>query len=380
MKILFVTPINATTKFGGAIRILEIINQVSKKHEVILVSMGLPDVATTILNENVRLIQVPAYIFKTPFVGLRYLVPLTKKYKPDIIQAEMVNVAYLCGIAGKMTGTPTIFDVHGDTVAGLKFYKTIFYPYKLLFYPFAYKTALNMASCILVVSEKQKDLFIERDRIDPGKIFIIPNGFTSENLRLSQNAIRKVGYEGTTLCFVGSLPKWAKVDMLIESFKQVLDERKEKNLSLFIVGDGPERRNLEDLTHQYRIQDRVIFTGRVQYSEVKDYLHSSDILLAPFPKDLVLEVACPMKLLEYSYIGKPIVTTNVGDVPKMLKRNNAAIVTKPTVEAFAQGILKAIDDERLRKTLSGNAKKFSEEYTWDKVCDNLFKIYSLIEQ
>jgi glycosyltransferase involved in cell wall biosynthesis len=376
LKILFVTPIDVTKKYGDVIRILELVKCASTEHEVTLVSGGLPDdIATTILSGTVTTVQVPAYIFRVPIVGLRYLIPLIKKYTPDIIQAEMPNAACLCGIAGKMTNTPIIFDIHGDTIAELKFYKTIFYPYKLIFYPLAYRIALNTASYILVVSERQKNILKKKYKIDSSRIFVVPNGFTPENLiRPPQNHLEKNEYVKTKLCFVGSLPKWAKVDMLIEGFKQVLDECG-KNYLLYIVGDGTERKNLESLAQRCGISEHVIFTGRVPYDKVKEYVYSSDILVAPFPKDLALEVACPIKLLEYAYVGKPIVTVEVGDIPRLLKKENAAVVTAPDVDSFAQGIIKIINSKEQQKIISENAKKLAKDFTWEKQGEKLVKIY-----
>ena len=106
---------------------------------------------------------------------------------------------------------------------------------------------------------------------------------------------------------------------------------------------------------------------------------NSKILLAPFPRTIALEVACPIKLLEYMALGKPMVLDNVGELPELLRVNNAALVSDPeNVAEFINNIRLILRDDKLRREIAANAKNLSSEYTWQKQIDKLNDLYNCI--
>ena len=126
--------------------------------------------------------------------------------------------------------------------------------------------------------------------------------------------------------------------------------------------------------------NNVTFTGFVPIDKAYEIMAKSKILLAPFPKTLALEVACPIKLLEYMALAKPMVIDNVGEIPAMLKENDAAFVSDPLNQnEFIESIRILLDDDKLRKKIGSNAKELAKDFTWEKQGEKLAKMYESLK-
>lgn len=82
-------------------------------------------------------------------------------------------------------------------------------------------------------------------------------------------------------------------------------------LVFLIVGDGKGKQELESLATSMNLTDRVIFTGKVPYSDVPKYVRTADISILPFPDIVWWRVSSPIKLMEYLVMGVPIVATDI---------------------------------------------------------------------
>ena len=76
---------------------------------------------------------------------------------------------------------------------------------------------------------------------------------------------------------------------------------------LVIVGDGREKRKLEDYAKSRGLDQRVEFVGRVPYEQIGRWISSMDICLLPFESSELTEAALPLKIHEYSALHRPII-------------------------------------------------------------------------
>ena len=114
------------------------------------------------------------------------------------------------------------------------------------------------------------------------------------------------------------------------------------DLMLYIIGDAPGTRSLEDLktlSLKLGISHNVVFTGRLQRDEVPKYLCNAAILALARPSGMQAEGGFPSKLGEYLSTSNPVVVTRVGDIPDYLTDGENAFLVEPDdVNAFAQKI------------------------------------------
>lgn len=142
--------------------------------------------------------------------------------------------------------------------------------------------------------------------------------------------------------------------------------------TLLIVGDGSQRRELEDYVIENKIPN-ITFVGRVDNSQIFDYLNKADILLSSPIIDNM-----PVSLLEAMNAGLLVISSNVGGVPYMIQNGFNGILFKSddSVE-LASKILNAINNPIGSLSMIQNAKNGLYQYSWDAIWPKLRKHYLL---
>jgi glycosyltransferase involved in cell wall biosynthesis len=288
--------------------------------------------------------------------------------KKDIVQVETSNVA---GILASLGFSNYVLDVHGiysEELVHNHPNRLINIPYKRFMKGIEGK-GLKEARITLTASEFMKNFLINTYEIENKRVFTVYNGF-AKNLVDSQKKVEEFG----NITFIGALTKWANVKKIIKAAKAL----KNYDLHFYIVGGGAEKPGIEHLIKKYELQN-VTLTGRLPFKETYSFIAKSQILVCPLPKSFALEVACPIKLLEYMAFGKAILVDRVGEIPDKLEKNDAALVSDPmNDEDFVKKLSLLVEDKNLRIRISQNAKKLAEDYTWEHQIDKLVQIYKLL--
>lgn len=200
------------------------------------------------------------------------------------------------------------------------------------------------------------------ERYAPGKIVTIYNGVALPNVDFK----RKTFSQHYRLLMVGTLTKNKNQRMAIEALKLL------PQCTLTLVGDGPERAELERLTNQLNVQDRVTFTGFV--TDPSLYYQSHDLLLM-----LSQFEAFPYVVLEAMAAYCPVVATKVGGVPEAIQHNsNGWLLNNTSTQELANQITVIYHDVdnynqvviQARKTI---ASRFTEEKMVDRLLEEIEK-------
>lgn len=133
------------------------------------------------------------------------------------------------------------------------------------------------------------------------------------------------------------------IDNLIESFSLV--SKRYSNIKLYIIGDiSPKGSNNMDLVNCLGLSNRIVFTGKVQSSEMPQLLVNAKMLALARPDTLQNKYGFPTKLGEYLLSGNPVVVTRVGDIPLFLEDKKTALLSDcGDVKAFADNIIWVLD-------------------------------------
>lgn len=136
---------------------------------------------------------------------------------------------------------------------------------------------------LIVPTKKTYDLFKKNYKVDRS-VHIIPTGIEVERFYIEQfkksdllTLRKKLGLDKDdfVILFVGRLAKEKRVEFLIESHKAL--SKNYKNCKLLIVGDGPDIKNYKNLVNKLKINQNVIFTGKVPWEDVPKYYAISDV-------------------------------------------------------------------------------------------------------
>lgn len=141
------------------------------------------------------------------------------------------------------------------------------------------------ASELIVPTKKTYDLFKEKYQVDKN-IHIIPTGIEidrfyieNEDKKEIDDLKEKYGIKKKDFIavLVGRLAKEKNIVFLIEVIEKIVKEN--KNIKLVIVGDGPDKEELEEIVKEKKLEKNIIFTGKVQWENIPNYYHLGDVFL-----------------------------------------------------------------------------------------------------
>jgi len=139
--------------------------------------------------------------------------------------------------------------------------------------------------------------------------------------------------------------------------------RRHPGARMSVAGSGPERADLERLAQELGIADQVRFTGRLDSVEMAALYRSATLSL-----NTALADNMPNSVLEALACGLPVVSTEVGGVPFLVRHGETALLVRPgNAEGMAEAMARLIEDNDLRNTLIRNGHDYMQAFTWEQV-------------
>lgn len=207
---------------------------------------------------------------------------------------------------------------------------------------------------MVTVSESSKK---DMEKIGLGKKMTIQ--IVNPGVDLSQSVTR-AKFKNPTVLYVGRLKKYKSIDTLIKSVALVA--RSVPNIKLNIVGYGEDRSNLEMLSKKLNIEKNVSFLGKIEDKDRN--LHMAKSWIFAYPSTFE---GWGISAIEASACGTPVVASNVAGLKDSVNDGFSGYLVKAKdVEGFAEKILFLVNNKKARIKLSSNAKKWANEFDWDR--------------
>lgn len=178
------------------------------------------------------------------------------------------------------------------------------------------------------------------------------------NNPLSPSAVSVMDYDKPVIIAVGRLDRQKNYPLLIEAFSQI----KADNWTLQIFGEGDEKKRLQALITEQKLDNRVILRGTTK--GIFDEMAQASVFVLSS-----LAEGYPNVLIEAMSVGLAVVSTNCPSGPSEIIRNgeNGLIVPNNDAKALALALQTLVDDVQLRQKLGKEAVKISEKLTIDKI-------------
>ena len=167
---------------------------------------------------------------------------------------------------------------------------------------------------------------------------------------------------------VGRLTVQKGYEFLIQAAVKVIEYQ--KNVEFLIIGDGYLMSSLKKLIQKYEISDRFHFLGF--RNDAINIIRMLNVFVISS-----INEGLPIVLLEAMSIGVPVITTNVGEIPSIVKNNyNGIMVERCDVAALSENIIKLLNDELLCKKLSQNSlKMLNKNYSISSMTKEYSRVY-----
>jgi glycosyltransferase involved in cell wall biosynthesis len=179
----------------------------------------------------------------------------------------------------------------------------------------------NAATRVIVVSTPLRRMMIEAG-VAAQRIEVMSNGVALERFQpraASSELRRSLGLEGATVIgFVGWFRKWHGLELLLEAFH--LSGMASQGAKVMLIGDGQSMADLKAYVAAHNLEQHVVFTGPLPHAQVPPYLDLIDIAVQPAAN----EYCCPMKILEYMALEKPIVAPRQENIQELLREGEEA--------------------------------------------------------
>ena len=220
--------------------------------------------------------------------------------------------------------------------------------FKLLLSYF-YKNSHN----IIVVAEKIKKILISDFNLNPSKIHVINNPINNSIFdgQIYKGNLRKklsINEEVKIIGFVGDIYKDQGVQHIFKALSIIKLKHQISKIKIVVVGSGSYLNKCKMIVNELELTKNVIFVGRVKPSEVFQYISVFDICIAPFTKsDYNIKGSSALKILEYLYCNKPVITIDVKEY-KFIKDNNFGYLYEiDNLNDLAQKILLALNTDNI---------------------------------
>jgi glycosyltransferase involved in cell wall biosynthesis len=203
-------------------------------------------------------------------------------------------------------------------------------------------------------------------------IEVIPNGVNLEPFRSAPGRLKRqeLGFDPgqVLLVYAGRLGPEKNLSFLLRCFAGAAQAY--ENLGLLLVGDGPERDNLEDRVKYMGIGSKVRFVGQTQYERMPDYLQLADI----FVTASVTEVH-PLSVIEAMAAGLPVLGVASPGVGDTVVEGVSGYLAREDLAEFTAKLVRLATEPDLRRMMGQNARVAAETYGIGRTSATLLERY-----
>lgn len=272
---------------------------------------------------------------------------ILKDIKPDIVHtynlagAEFLPVARLAGVKH------TVHCEHGTPQTQASNQNTKLTLMRRLF--------LSFANHIIVVSHPLKTWLNKTVKVRADKITVVPNGVNTQVYKYIPFSPRPTFTIGT----VARLSIEKNQQLLLQAFELFLSKvpaQAAKLCFLRIVGDGEQRRALEEQANAMSAKDNVTFVGNSD--KVVEELQKFDLFVLSSVSE-----GMPMTILEAMSLGLPILSTDVGNISDVLHTSKGGVtVPSGDVDALAMHMMRFYEQQELRQQMGEKGSSYVQEH------------------
>lgn len=281
-----------------------------------------------------------------------------RKENFDIIHAQTRVTQVMAEAMRKITGTPYVTTCHG------------FFKHRRL----SRRVLPCWGEKVIAISESVRSHLVSDMKVENKKAVLVYNGIdlkSYENLsgenRLEILKELGISEDSAVVGTVGRFSSVKGLKYLIEAFD--MTSAKRKDISLLLIGQGPEEESLKHRASQSASCGRIFFSTGIR--PLREYLSVMDIFCMPS-----LGEGFGLAAVEAMASGKPCIVSKVGGLTEIITDGENGIVVPPAEPAaLERAILRVLGDKVLADKLSFQAKKRALDFSLERCGAGTLKVY-----
>ena len=279
---------------------------------------------------------------------------IVKDFQPDVIHAHTFGMDSVMGVRLKdLLGCPLVVTTHGGDT-------TVLANSGRLAELHQYSKGVDVVVAVSEAVEARLKLCKPETEIR-----VIHNGYCSEGLTGDAEKVE------CSCLQVSNLIELKQIPVTIRAFEKIY--RKHPKARLTIIGQGPDRNELEQLCEDLGISNVVTFTGQLQHQDVIAHMARTQFYIQPSVRE-----GLPISYLEAMGMRCVIVGTATEGIAEIVEHEVNGILVQPgDYDAIAEHVCTCIADEEKATRIAEEGKKTAELLTWHH---NAQKLVNLFEE
>ena len=384
IKILHI--ITRLDRGGSAQNTLLTCHELSRKYDVVLahglsLESKMPQLERQSVERQIavarkhglRNITIPSLVRRVdPVQDIRAFFAILKlliREKPAIVHTHTYKAGILGCWAAKMAGVPIIIHTpHGHIFFGH------FSPLITRLFMIIERLTAAMVDRMVALTEGERSDYVASSVVNPDKMVTIHSGVNIDQfMKLKRNGREKkrsLGLDTNTLV-VGTIGWLLPIKGPIYLLKAMAEVwQSHPDIQLVYVGKGDLEKELKGEVYRTGVSHKVSFLGwRDDIPEIMQFL---DIFVLPSLNEGMGRV-----LVEAMASAKPIVASNVGGIPDLVKHgHNGFLVGPGDVNGLSLAIKELIEDEQLRLKMGAKGKSMAPHFRVEKMVEKIDALYS----
>ncbi len=223
---------------------------------------------------------------------------------------------------------------------------------------------------IVIPSESMRSILVdEYGLVD--RFTVIPTGIDLNPYKAANGSALRAEWgwhDDQIIISAGRLAEEKNWATLLHAF--ALAQKSQPNIRLVLVGDGPQADALRQLAGELGVGERVLFTGKVPFGEMPNYLKAADL----FAFASVTETQ-GLVTLEAMAAGLPVVAVSASGTRDILENGKQGFMVENDAQDLANGIIRLVENPSFMSRFKSAALRKSRTFDHQRLAKRMLKVY-----
>jgi len=332
--------------------------------------LGVPVIRLTALHRDISPIRDAVSVLR--------LARLIRMQRPHILHTHTAKAGAIGRLAALLAGSARppiiVHTYHGHVLRGY------FDPFRTNLFRLIETYLARISTTLIAVSPQVRDDLVRLGVAPKQKFAVVRLGIglderipAGANGRGETRRLMGIPPERFTVGWIGRMTGIKRTDDVLLALLRLRERG--VDACLCMVGDGPDREQVESRAHELGIVKHCLFLGYQE--DVAPYFSAFDAMVLPSANE-----GTPVTVIEALAAGTPVVATRVGGVPDVVREGEHGFLVEPgDVDALAERLQQLAEDPALRKRMgaAGQASVLPR-YAVDRLVDDMDRLYRSLLQ
>jgi glycosyltransferase involved in cell wall biosynthesis len=301
------------------------------------------------------------------------LARLIRHERPDILHTHTAKAGTVGRVAALLAGRHTppivVHTFHGHVLRGY------FGPVRSRLFRLLERWLAARTTALIAVSPQVRDDLVALGVAPPERFVVIRLGIEldqrvagGQNGRVESRRYLGIPADRFAVGWIGRMTAVKRTDDVLVAFKRLRDEGIDAVLCM--VGDGPDREQLERRAHELGVVRDTVFLGYQE--DVAPFYAAFDALVLPSSNE-----GTPVSAIEALAAGRPVVATRVGGVPDVVQEGEDGFLVEPgATDELADRLAQLARDPALRERMGRTGReRVLPRYAVERLVDDVDRLY-----